>query len=125
MKKFNLENNNIKTGFTTPDNYFENFTTQVMSNLPQKEVKTISLWERNKTWFYACASVVILFSGIWYFNNPTAESNVTYNEYLSYQNDVTLTDISEYLTVEDIESVENELNVYKSENENTINENIY
>jgi hypothetical protein len=124
MKNFKLDNT-IKTGFTTPDNYFENFTAQVMSNLPQKEVKTISLWQRNKTWLYACASVVILFSGFWYFNNPTAESNVTYNEYLSYQNDVTLSDISEYLTVEDIESVENELNVYNTQNENTINENIY
>ncbi len=125
MNDFKLDKNKIPSGFSTPDNYFEDFSSKMMHNLPQKEVKVINFWERNKTWLYACASVVLLLSSFWYFNTNTTENNVAFNEYLSYQDDVTLTDITQHLTLEDIEIIENDLDLFSKENETIIKENIY
>jgi len=59
----NLENIGKVNPFKVPTGYFENFSSSVMSQLPEKEQKepqVISLWERAKPWFYMAA----MFTGI-------------------------------------------------------------
>lgn len=123
MKEFNLKNK-IQTGFTTPENYFDDFSTILLNNLPKNEVKILNLWQRNKTLFYACASVVVLISSYWLFKINSTESSTHFDEYLAYQNDLSLNDITEYLTMEDIENIENEIYLLQTKNDTFINEKI-
>ena len=65
MKTFKLENETkIETGFKTPENYFENFSSQFLQNLPKEEiaqeVKVISIFRRKKTIIMAIAAVLVL-----------------------------------------------------------------
>ena len=53
MKTFKLDNEpKIKTGFTVPENYFEDFSAKMILKLPENEPKIISIFERKKTWIY-------------------------------------------------------------------------
>jgi len=53
-----------KNPFSVPDGYFENFSTELMNRLPEKESLNIpsepTLWERVKPWVYMTA----MFCGI-------------------------------------------------------------
>jgi hypothetical protein len=45
MKQFDLDNDpKIDSGFRIPENYFEQFEAKIMSQLPEREVKVISLF---------------------------------------------------------------------------------
>jgi hypothetical protein len=49
--------------FKVPEGYFENFTNDLMSRLPEREIKEpekVNLWERFKPWMYMAA----MFAGI-------------------------------------------------------------
>ena len=53
MKNFKLENApKITSGFKTPELYFENFSKNLMQQLPEKEPKVISLFQKNNTDYY-------------------------------------------------------------------------
>lgn len=52
-----------KIPFKTPEGYFDNFTEQLMKQLPEKEtveMSEISMWERVKPWVY----MVAMFCGL-------------------------------------------------------------
>ena len=53
-----------KTPFRVPEHYFENFTLELMSKLPEQEsmqpVLELTLWQRVKPWVYMAA----MFCGI-------------------------------------------------------------
>lgn len=52
-----------KIPFKTPEGYFDNFTEQLMKQLPEKEtveMPEISMWERVKPWVY----MVAMFCGL-------------------------------------------------------------
>lgn len=48
-----------KNPFTVPDNYFENFSKELMDKLPEKEQPAtsmeITMWQRVKPWVYMAA----------------------------------------------------------------------
>lgn len=61
MKNFNLENEpKIETGFTIPENYFNDFSEKVMQQLPSEKPKVISLYQSNKNWFLTTAAILIV-----------------------------------------------------------------
>ena len=61
MKNFNLENEpKIETGFTIPENYFNDFSEKVMQQLPSEKPKVISLYQSNKNWFLTAAAILIV-----------------------------------------------------------------
>ena len=44
MKEFKLDNNpKISPGFSVPENYFENFSSKLLQELPKNEPKVISI----------------------------------------------------------------------------------
>ena len=53
-----------KNPFNVPDQYFENFTRELMNQLPEKEniptMPELTLWQRVKPWVYMAA----MFAGI-------------------------------------------------------------
>ncbi|MBO5445172.1 MAG: hypothetical protein J5995_07510 [Muribaculaceae bacterium] len=59
-----LEKVGGKTGYTVPDNYFDNVRSKIMASLPDypKQVQTkLSVWQRIQPYFYMAA----MFAGIW------------------------------------------------------------
>jgi len=63
--------------FTVPESYFDHFRENVMSQLPEKEVKPFvkpgrTIMQRIRPWFYAAAVSAGLFIGTRYVLNSTS-----------------------------------------------------
>ena len=61
--------------FRVPDRYFEDFTQQLMSNLPEKEsasyMPEVTLWQRVKPWLYMTAMFCGIMLSVRIFVGPT------------------------------------------------------
>ena len=73
-----LEQVGRKTGYKVPEGYFENFTQELMSNLPEKEpllpISEPTLWQRVKPWVYMTAMFCgIMLSVRIFVGNPQQE----------------------------------------------------
>ncbi|MDR3308581.1 MAG: hypothetical protein LBS80_01340 [Tannerella sp.] len=69
IENFNLETLKDRNPFRVPEGYFENFTAEMMSRLPERSVSeqtvVISMYDRIKPWLYmaaAFAGLMVLFS---------------------------------------------------------------
>lgn len=124
MKKFDLHNDpKIETGFKVPENYFESFEDRLLQQLPDNEVRVISLWQKRTTWISAVAAVFAVSLGVWLYNsNQTTEFENNAETYLAYQSDITTEDIAAQLTDADITNFEKELGLYGTESEAYVNE---
>ena len=109
MKAFNLDKEpKIKTGFKTPENYFESFETKMLAQLPKEEPKVIKFQVRKLYIVSAIAAVILAFIVIpFYFDSNYSQESISVESYLSYQ--LTTEDIIEKLTQEDIDALENTL----------------
>jgi propanediol dehydratase large subunit len=133
MKRFDLEHNNdIKSGFKVPDNYFEQFEAKMMEQIStEKETKVVSLFYRKQVWIGAIAAVFLIAIAIPVYFNMANNSNLddtTIENYLVQQQGIGITELSKHLTDEDIVALENNLSLnetntdavedYLSESEN-------
>lgn len=109
MKAFNLDKEpKIKTGFKTPENYFESFEAKMLAQLPKEEPKVIKFQVRKLYIVSAIAAVILAFIAIpFYFDSNYSQESISVESYLSYQ--LTTEDIIEKLTQEDIDALENTL----------------
>ncbi len=128
MKTFKLDNElKIQTGFTVPENYFENFSAKMMQQLPENEPKIISIYARKKTWMYAAAAVLVLALSIPIFTNYFSHSSeideATLENYISYHSTLTNTDIVNLLDEQDIQKMSIDLNIEDSTIENELSQN--
>jgi hypothetical protein len=126
MKQFDLDNDpKIDNGFRIPENYFEQFEAKIMSQLPEKEVKVISIFETRKFWFSAVAAVFVigLFTTM-YLNNIKTE-NISTEDYLACATTISTEDIIENLSDEDITAIEESLELYDQETKNYAKEYLY
>lgn len=110
MKNFKLDNApKISTGFKVPENYFENFSKEILKQLPQKEPKVISIFSKRKIGFYAAAGILIIGLTITLFYKFNSESKpldqVTLENYLSYQADFSEDELTELLNDETIKNM--------------------
>lgn len=111
MKNYNLETDpKITSGFKTPDNYFDSFSVNIMQQLPTKEVRVISLYERNKKLIYSCVgilTIMISVSLVYKINShETKLSNIEIENYLTQQNTILEDEIINYLEKEDLVNFE-------------------
>ena len=64
--------------FRVPDRYFEDFTQQLMSNLPEKEsasyMPEVTLWQRIKPWLYMTAMFCGIMLSVRIFVGPTHQA---------------------------------------------------
>ena len=61
MKTFKLENDQkTKTGFITPDDYFEDFSEKILLQLPEEKRKIIPLFQRKKQLIFVVAAILII-----------------------------------------------------------------
>lgn len=128
MKTFKLENEpKIKSGFTVPENYFEDFSAKMMQQLPEKESKIILLFAKRKTWMYAAAAVVVLALTIpvynhFYSNSPEID-DVTLENYIAYHSTVSDEDLVNLLDEKDIQKMSVDFNIEDKAIENELSTN--
>lgn len=114
MKTFKLENEpKIKSGFKTPENYFDDFSEKVLQQINKKEVKVIPFYKRKKTLWMAAAAVVGFALLIPVINNYKANSTdldeATLENYLSYHSNISQYDLIQKLDDSDIEKLGNDV----------------
>lgn len=127
MKKINLEEQKIKSGFKVPEDYFTNLESRIMLQISEeKEIKTIPLFNRGKTWLSMAASFILLASvGIWIYN-PAEEVAIpqeSIETYLAYQN-LNEYYLSDMLTDEDLKTLENNQEIDLQEIENYLSKHL-
>ena len=128
MKTFKLDNEpKIKTGFTVPENYFEDFSTKMMQQLPENEPKVISIFARKKTWMYAAAAILVLALSLPIYNNYFSHSSeideATLENYITYHSTVSDTDIVNLLNEQDIQKMSVDLDIEDVTIENELSQN--
>ncbi|MBP4138342.1 hypothetical protein [Flavobacterium geliluteum] len=110
MKTFKLENEpKIKSGFKTPDDYFDTFSTKVLEQVDKKEVKVIALNRRKKVISIVAAAVILIGLMIPIVNNYNSKSKEldaeTLETYLSYQSNLNQYDLIKELDNTDIQKL--------------------
>jgi len=128
MKTFKLENEpKTQTGFTVPENYFEDFSVRMMQQLPQNEPKIISIFERKKTWLYAAAAILVLVLSLPIYNNYFSKSSeidaATLENYITYHSNVSATDLVNLLDEQDIQKMSVDLDIEDITIENELSQN--
>jgi hypothetical protein len=116
MKTFKLENETkIATGFTVPENYFEDFSTKMMQQLPAKEPKIMSLFATRKIWMYAAAAAVVMALSVPIYNNFYSHSSeideTTLENYITYHSTVSDVDLVNLLDEKDIQKIKIDLKI--------------
>lgn len=113
MNTFNLENEpKIKSGFKSPDTYFEAFSEKVMQRLPEKEPQVIALSRKRKNLFLAAAAVLILALMVPVFNSVSNSKSLDENaleNYFAYQSGISQYDLLTLLEPEDIDKINIEM----------------
>lgn len=109
MKAFKLENDpNIKTGFKTPDHYFDGFSAKVLQQIKEAEVKVIPIYKRKKVITMLAAAVVIVALMIPIVNNYNKSRELdeaTLESYFSYESNLNQYDLIRELDTKDIEAI--------------------
>lgn len=108
MKPFNLHNSKIKSGFTTPDGYFDAVEKKLMAHIPTKKTKVFSLTQ-SKAWFSGIAAALAVFffvSKDFEDTNFDTVDTTTLEQYLA--GEFSTYDISDKLESEDLDNL-NEL----------------
>lgn len=110
MKAFKLENEpKIKSGFKTPEHYFDDLSAKVLQQINEKEVKVIPFYKRKNVISIAAAAVVVFALMIPIINNYNATSKeldeATLETYLSYQSNLNQYDLIQNLDTKDIQKL--------------------
>lgn len=115
MKKINLNNEKIESGFKVPEGYFEQFESKMLNQLVvENEPKVISLWQNKRVWMTSIAAVLLVSIAlpIYFSMNNTTTSVVedeTIETYLAMQPTMSNYEIATELTNEDFASLEESL----------------
>lgn len=125
MNDFKIETNpKIATGFKTPDNYFDDFSSRLLAKLPVEDAKVISFYGRNKNWFYSAAAILVIAFTIPImniFNENTDENfNTEVEYYISNHSTITDDDIVNLLDDDDIATLKQETSLDDATLENAI-----
>lgn len=110
MKTFKLNNETkITSGFRTPENYFENFSDNVLNQLQEREVKIIPIYKRKKVYAMLAAAVIFVAFMIPIVNNYNITSKDldqnTLETYLAYQSNLNQYDLVNALDTKDIDEL--------------------
>jgi len=136
MKTFKLNNEpKIKSGFKTPENYFDTFSAKVMQQLPKEEAKKesriISLFSKRKSWIYAAAAVLVLALTLPvaynnFFSSSSEIDEATLENYISYNTSISDADLVNLLDEKDIQNMDIGMNIENItiENELSANKNL-
>ncbi|QSW88014.1 MULTISPECIES: hypothetical protein [Flavobacterium] len=110
MKEFKLENEpKIKSGFKTPDHYFDTLSAKVLEQINEKEVKVIPLYKRKKVISIAAAAAIFIAFMIptanHYYKASKELDESTLETYLAYQSNLNQYDLIRELDTKDIDKL--------------------
>ncbi len=109
MKNFTIDNEpKIKSGFKTPDDYFENFSAKLLVQIPENQIRIIPFFANRKTWIYAAAAVFVLSISIPFYNQTTNSNqmdDVVIENYMVNNNTITDDDLLSLLDEYDIKNL--------------------
>lgn len=109
METFKLENEpKIKTGFKTPDSYFDDFSAKVLQQINERELKVIPIYKRKEVIAMIAAAIVVISLIIPIVNNYNKSKELdeaTLETYLSYQSNINQYDLIRELDTKDIEAI--------------------
>lgn len=98
MKAFKLDTEpKIPSGFSVPENYFENFSVKFLEDFPKEEPKIIPLFSKSKKIILAVAAVLVAALSFPLYNHFSASTapfdTLTVENYLAYQPNITQYDL--------------------------------
>lgn len=112
MENFKIENHSkIETGFSTPENYFENLEATILQKIENRQVKVFSIFLKPKYWMVAAAAIFIFGLFLNTHNYKSQEENFVDEEFLTSQTDFSTEDLAEYLTENELKKLEENYNV--------------
>jgi len=112
MENFKIEDHSkIETGFSTPENYFENLESTILQKIENKQVKVFSIFLKPKYWIAAAAAIFVFGLFLNIFNYKSQEENFADEEFLTSQTDFSTEDLAEYLTENELKKLEENYNV--------------
>ncbi len=110
MKEFKLENEpKVKSGFKTPDHYFDTLSAKVLEEINEREVKVIPLYKRKKVISIAAAAAVfvafLIPTANHYYKASKELDEATLETYLTYQSNLNQYDLIKELDTKDIDKL--------------------
>ena len=111
MKKFSLDTHSkIKSGFTTPPDYFEQLPNQILDKIKEAPVKELKLFYLNRV-IYAAAAILVLALSIPFFQQDTANSfeqidTNSLENYITYQSTVSSYDIINLMDSQELDAMQ-------------------
>jgi hypothetical protein len=125
MKTFKIDTEpKIETGFNTPENYFENFSSRILLEINKEETKIVSFYLKRKIWFYSAAAVFVL--GLMipmnnYLENPLSKvDDKSIENYIVYSSYISDDDFAYLLDDSDLEKINITLNIEDKTIENEL-----
>ena len=115
MKNFSLENHpKIQPGFKLPEEpYFDSFFEKIASKINHSATKSISMHKQKRIWFATIAATLIF----GFLINNDYQNNITKQlaeEFLVTDNSLSIYEITEQLTDEDITTLEQQIITHKT-----------
>lgn len=114
MNKFSLDTHpKIKSGFTTPPDYFEEFPQQILDKIKETPIKETKVFSLNRI-IYAAAAILVLAVSLPFFMQNSSNSleqidTNTLENYLSYQSNVSQYDLINLMDVNELEAIQSNL----------------
>jgi hypothetical protein len=109
MKTFKLENEpKIKTGFKSPDHYFDDFSAKVFQQINERDAKVIPIYKRKQLMTMIAAAVIVIALMIPIVNNYNKSRELdeaALETYLTYQSNINQYDLIRELDTKDIEAI--------------------
>ena len=121
MKTVDIHTQKIKTGYTTPEGYFDDFDTQLFKKIALKNSpKVIPFYQKRPVWMSSIAAVFVLglLLTVFYKQNSTNVSADELTSYLIENQNISSLDMVHYLDETDLETLENGSTISETELEN-------
>ena len=128
MKVFKLSDEPIiKSGFTTPDDYFENFSEKISAKLPLKKTQIPSIFNNRKNWYYSVAAILLFLLSIPVYTNYKLDQEEleleTLENFIAYHSAISEDEIIDSMEKEDLKKINIGLNVDDKIIENALQSN--
>lgn len=116
MKKFKLENEpKIKSGFTVPDHYFDDFSERFTAQLTEEKTLIIPLYQKRKKIYFAIAAILVIGLTLPIYNQLIANSSEldasTLENHLTYQSNINQYELISELDDEDLNQLESTIHL--------------
>ena len=125
MKTFKLDQHpKIDSGFKVPEAYFDDFDNKILTQLPHKKTRIISLYQKPYIWLSGISALFIISFSVIMLQYNTSNNPILNVEYLSIHENLSTEDLTEMLTEKDIQALERSFSSIKLETKNTAIENL-